>query len=472
MVVFIVSAIVLGAVMTACSASGGVYEPADYIAADTSVNYADSVFLNTEKYPFLEDQGLFIAKSYADGIPRLLKADSPEGIAAFDKTKPTFVITHGVQFNIGRYGTIVYPTSTEYEISGFNWERIFDGGYQEPTIEMTEIFYRLGYNVLSFQYGRFSESTEMSAGGFNLNIDFLGPQKNIMTTTYGVKAMNAAGEWTDGDAIGSLEKPFSVTQLYAAEYSRFARLVGDYAAEKEVMFVGHSMGGYLTPLAAHLVTELADAGQLDKSYVPDRVTLQDPYCGWMYGDDEAEVAWSGKKIPDGSARTLYVAALENLAYNDIAVEMYTNRYEMVPFFGLAGMSEMKQNRQNILKLVAYTQIYPRFVSGNPTITGHNAVREWHMLSVLAGTPKLEYNGSEIAVLTAATSTARVKELRGYAFVQGYKELFDPNAPISVIEALPPEGGVTIYPDDDTFFIESVYDFSEYTPVYGKIVFYK
>ncbi|MDR2634569.1 MAG: hypothetical protein LBC13_01155 [Clostridiales bacterium] len=466
-IVVVFTAVMLTAGLGACGSSDEkkAYEPASYIKADTSFDYADTVFLNTEKYPFLNDQGLFIAEGYENGFPKLIKADSEAGLSAFDKSKPTFVITHGVQFNAGRYGQIYYPSSSAYEIGGFDWERVFEGGYGNPTVEMTEVFFRLGFNVLSFQYGRFAESAETIAGGISLNINFLSSQHNVLSSVYGVKAMDASGEWSGDDAICGGGKVYSVAQFYAAEYARFARAAGDYDVQKEVYFVGHSMGGFLTPFAAHIVTELCDAGQLNAAFVPDRVTLQDPFCGWMMEDKEADVAWSGAKLPEGRVRTVYAAVLENLAYNDIAVEMYVNRGEMVPFFAELGVTD----RENILKLVAYNQIFPVFTDPHPFITGHNAVREWHMLSILDTAPKADFNGIEIDVLTAAASTARVKELRGYSFIQGFPIQFDLNASEEELSALLPDGSATIYPRDDAFFIEAVYDFSEYVPVYGSMV---
>lgn len=70
---------------------------------------------------------------------------------------------------------------------------------------------------------------------------------------------------------------------FAGELVRSMNAVMKDAADKEVVFIGHSFGGQMVTAAAYTLYKLADEGLLsNNNIVPDRVILADPY---MTGTD-------------------------------------------------------------------------------------------------------------------------------------------------------------------------------------------
>ena len=90
----------------------------------------------------------------------------------------------------------------------------------------------------------------------------------------------------------------------------------------EIRFVCDSMGGVTTVSSVTLLTAMAEAGEIDKAYLPDRLALIDPYVG-IYGDQTLKIAWSGKSIEN--FRESYLLGIQY--YKKISggvVEFYVN----------------------------------------------------------------------------------------------------------------------------------------------------
>ncbi|HPD03011.1 MAG TPA: hypothetical protein PK245_06620, partial [Clostridia bacterium] len=409
------------------------------------------------------EQGLYWTTGYNGDQVIDVKADSEEGAAAFDPAMPTVIITHGVQMGNGRNGKMDFcELSGEHDISSYNFEGIFENGVPpEGRFQLSEIYFNLGYNVGIFHYENFCDSASTEIEGFGqMEIDFYTVERNVATTDYGCKAMNINGETSDGDAI----KGFSVSQFYAAEYLRAMKRVGAYDASHEIIFMAHSMGGFVTTLSSHLITELVRVGQLDAAFIPDRISLQDSFVGtgkFISGNADAPtLAWTGKTYIDGSSRMVYMACLENLVLGyDIAVEFICLTGKMVSFFAGLIAEECDFGLEFIRTLTTYTEIATYYKGINiPIIDGHNDVREFYMISKAADPLQGEYQGEAVDIPLASLSTEKIKSLRGYCFIMDESGEYSDNF----------GGRETIEPVDDTYIITR-YCFDELKPQFGTLV---
>ncbi|MDD4839646.1 MAG: hypothetical protein PHE93_03105 [Clostridia bacterium] len=374
-----------------CSSNDN-YQINSALLNDTSyIDYAENVFLNTEKYEELCDQGLGIVSGYDDqGVPIEVAADNKNNlINYFDSTLPSLIIVHGVQLGNGRYGTVYFDTEN-----------------QGATEEMGNYFFsgdnseNQKWNLFYFHYERFADAED--GIGFNgaSSMDATSVENRIWTRGadgLGSKFIQTDGTYSDADAL-----EYSVAELFAAEYIRtmnqICELYPDFESNhNEIRTASHSMGGALTVASVSLLNILARDGQIGSDLLPNRMALLDSYVGG--GKSEVPIAWSGKGYINGSGRSNYYYSLENIVLGaGIAVEFYYNQDGWVPFMGQLELTKQEQDDalvyyDEIKELTTMILLYPDYTNVNSVATdGHNAIREWYFTSYKYQTP--QYFGSD------------------------------------------------------------------------------
>ncbi len=380
------------------------------------VDYATEVYLNTEKYPELEDQGLFVVGyDETDGIYDE-KAYSDKGVAMIDPEKPTLVLVHGW------LGANFNETTGEapQRIKPF-WDFEMDNlpNYEGKCI-IGELI-KAGYNVLTFNYNRFSVHDIVSnefwiySGGTEKYPYAFMSDYNEAGTKEGVKGV----VYCNNDICD-----YSLSQYLAAEYIRMVKAVGNDYGKAETRVIGHSLGGIMANVSTNILYELSKAGQLTAAQAPNRLALLDTYIGFLSEDDaygNEIVAWSGEDFVDASPSDTYLSYIENMAQGGIAVEVYLAKGGIVPVMSTFGKYSSYvtegEYKENDLKAYELLKNSAGVLCGTwPTdsiwmIDCHVEICKYYMCSILTGVKNVD--GSE--GLSGKLPTEKVKELMGKTF---------------------------------------------------------
>lgn len=343
------------------------------------IDYAENVYLNTEKYPLLNDQGLFTL-TWDETTNALVskRAWSADGAAAIDPNKPTAIFIHGWQATVPNAQIKRPPDTlnpTLVDVSYYtDADLAADGKYYQPKTWLDE-----GWNVLSFDYNRFAVAFIFEA------------EESIY---YGghLAFMDNEGNWSDYDA-----SEYSLCQFFAAEYIRTMKAVGPEMGKEEIRVTGHSLGGIMTVTSSNLIYELSKEGQLPASQVPERLALLDTYvtfsemvgallsdAGAKHYASDTPISWSGLAPVENDKGKTYLSYVKNMSEAGIAIELYLldadgafNAFR-VPMLSFDG---------RILQVMDYAAsvIYvPKPVSSNMAGEGHNAIRELYYESIVRG----------------------------------------------------------------------------------------
>lgn len=401
----------------ACGNDDNPPAPDDKTSEYDFVDYAKEIYLNTEKYPELNDQGLFVLGYDGKKGVYDVRAWSAEGVQMFDANKPTIVLVHGwlgSDFNekTGHAPQRVRPF-LHYKTDNIP-------GYEGK--EITQALIEGGYNVMMFEYNRFSVHDIVSneawiyAGG---------------TEKYPYVYMSDFDE--DGNPAACKGKTYrnndicaySLSQFFAAEYIRTVNAVGDDFGTAEIRIAGHSLGGIMSTVSTNLIFELAKAGQIKMNQAPSRLALLDTYIGFLKDDEMYEtetVKWSGEKFVSDSPADTYLSYIENMAEGGIAIEAYLAMGGIVPAmsrFGssseyvMNGLAEAGSLRAYTLLQTAAGVICGKWPTdgGNWGIDSHVEICKYYLGSMLTGAKTADGN----AALSGALETAKVKELMGKTF---------------------------------------------------------
>ena len=426
------------------------------LEADDYQNYAETVFLNTKKYPELERQGLRIVTGYdVDDYANANEATLDTVEAAlnyFNPNKGILVIINGLQIGIGyQHNANMQSDSRLKELDRHPEAEDIEYFTKDPnsiqTYDLGKYWMDNGYNVFYFHWEMFADHPNAVEAPDAIN-------DRIWTRDTGVQARY----YRDGKSL--LTEPNqailggSVAELFAAQYARMANAVKqaypNYAAT-DVRFAGHSMGGVLTVASSALVQLIADDGQLDQTFVPNRLALMDSYLGIGMLSD-LTISWSGKPYAVGEGRDStcnYLAALNMLVNKyGVAAEFCCNEGFLVPFMNMVGLTDLSYDEEYcefvgknksefanaVNELAPIIVISPYFsaVSGGVAAEGHNPIREWYLSSILYDAPTTE---DGYIVPTAKMSDEGVRAARGDYYVMR-------NAHESYCE--------TVRCDDDTF----------------------
>ena len=112
------------------------------------------------------------------------------------------------------------------------------------------------YNVAIFHWERFADETS----------------DNVLAKLFSVPKMKYK---TDGDGYETNAVPKNcLTEVFAALY---VKEFADKSTDKEIRWVGNGVGADLAAAAADYMLSFVKKGSLDKKYLPDRLTLCDPY---------------------------------------------------------------------------------------------------------------------------------------------------------------------------------------------------
>lgn len=362
------------------------------------VDYADNVYLNTEKYSDLNDQGMHIV-SWNTETKTLIetKTDTEAAKLLYDSSKPTVIFVHGLLMDAGRYGHEMYILPNEMIAVG---EISAEDTASNGTVYCTKFWLDEGWNVLTFQYNRFSDA------------DMVTVEDRVYSAEDGLSYMNAEGEVSSNDA-----SQYSIGQFFAAEYIRTVENF-NVAEDKEIRVACHSMGGVVTVNGSRILVALAEDGQIAQNLLPNRIALLDTYCGFISTFDVSfdTVSWSGESMEGKTKSGLYYEYVKAVAGAGTTIELYVMENGVVPTASADGI---------ILKVMDYTTtlIYsPAMYTGFDYIgKGHNGVREWYMCSVSYGVPLIE--GTTELGISANTSIARLIELKGKIYMLSSDDLF-------------------------------------------------
>lgn len=368
------------------------------------IDYAEEVYFDLEKYPDLTDTGLFWTK-WDEETKSIIQipADSEEGAALIDPNKPTLINVHGML------------TDGHYKQETFNLNKKIANPLEfdldTEDVSMVYLWLREGWNVGNYHYNKFA--SEISP-------------KVIEEKIWSIEGKSGVRYRHENGDYESHISEYCLAEHFAADYIRAMNYLPDTMGSKEIRFASHSMGGQLTTAGIFLLTELSNVGQLDKSKLPDRNTLLDPYFSTtktigskvLYmGPENINIRWSDKKIVSNNTGITMLECLKDLEANGIALEYYTNDDSFLKL-GMANLVE------EFKTLTTYSIVYPNWSGNGYSILtdGHNGVREWYLCSIIAPPVKDITNGenSEEICPSASMATDKLKALKGteYKIVDG------------------------------------------------------
>lgn len=185
-----------------------------------------------------------------------------EWVRAYNPEYPTLVVVHGE--TAGR-GTEKFTVSLDEEEYTFKTGESSDYvvatgiGYKARGLDLDLSKYWLDvakYNVAIFHWERFADETS----------------DNVLAKLFSVPKMKYK---TDGDGYETNAVPKNcLTEVFAALY---VKEFADKSTDKEIRWVGNGVGADLAAAAADYMLSFVKKGSLDKKYLPDRLTLCDPY---------------------------------------------------------------------------------------------------------------------------------------------------------------------------------------------------
>ena len=438
-----------------------------YMRAEEYRDYSEVDF-DYDYHTYLNDQGLFWAYADEDGTPRMVADRDHEQVdqllqdGVIDPAKPTIVFIHGIQ--MGSYNRNVI--FTEAAITAPDVLSPSDPLYSDYVdeaynmVQTNTLYYRNGFNVLNFVYNRFSD--EGAIDGYLRDKDgelILDESGNPVSQVFmanrtieskvwstdgvgGVRYRLPSGLYSDGtnesgtpvDGAECFADPehaidFTVAEYLCGEWIRCVKRLSDKGvtlSDKGVRFAGHSMGCEVTTVGTYLLTELVRVGQIDKSYLPERVCMLDGYMGFYAGEKfdayatdmgasiiqmtstvNCHVAWTGKLMERGAIASMMCAAVRQIVANDIAYEYYID----------GTPTSMVSTVGNTMRTLLFSMVAVVKYTGSFRNT-HNSVRSVYCSSQVCPVPDLvDQDGNVIGkAISAASTTAEIKAAHGKIFV--------------------------------------------------------
>ena len=364
------------------------------------VDYAKEVKYDTEKYPLLENQGLFWLKWDEEKQEYYkVSAETQEGAELVDPNKPTIINIHGMLVE-GYYMEEMYwmpaDNTTPEEI-----------GYDMP-VQLFKFWFDKGYNVGMYSYQKFASE----GGGFNAieekmwdPFGEIGMRYKKPDHTYDYNVSN-----------------YTITEHFAADYIRAMKLLPESFGKEEIRFAAHSMGGEVVTGGTFLLTELASVGQLNPDQLPNRICMEDTFFGaympmgdnYVYvGNHGLTLRWSGKPLPgdDGTKKAggttgeTIIECVKDIAANGILFEYYSYDESFLR------AAQKKEMIKTFIDNAVYIVMSPKF-SGNE----HNGVREFYLTSILNDYDEnANYTDCEKIAYAASLPTSEMQKYVGKCF---------------------------------------------------------
>lgn len=242
----------------------------------------------------------------------------------FDPAKPTLIYTHGMKVNheglTDREGLSLKGNNEEYMTAAGFSPYLYEGEFYQPLIDQ-------GYNVGIFYWNQLADCYFTEDDKFWVDH----PMNGSYYTYVGEDGEFCTSEPTDDD-----NPECSVTALYRD--CLVETLGKDFSGHLQL--VGHSMGGQLTLAVSQALCVAYDRGDISSRYLPDRVTVIDPYLGST--PCSGEIDTTGEEVPlkDPKPTALLAAeAAENIANHGIPIEGFAANkiayaYYDIPFVGV------------------------------------------------------------------------------------------------------------------------------------------
>lgn len=355
------------------------------LLADNYKDYANEVYLDYENNPELETQGLFWTK-WDDVNKKIVyvKADTAEGAALVDPSKPTIINAHGIKIRES-------SARDSYEVK-LDIAKGSDFGYDTEKVNTLRIWLDQGYNVAVFSWEKFADD-------------------GIMQIETKVWAKGGTYKTSSGGQ-SEYKIDFSISELFVAEYIRAVNLLPSDFGKEEIRFAGHSMGGVLVTSSMFLLTELVSEKQIKYSQIPKRLTYLDSYLGGTPGLSPTDfvISWSGKNSINSNSADTFVECFNELKRRGMAMEFYRADNSFVD-------GSLIVNRVLTSCVVQTILInYPGY--GSNSINAHPVIRDWYMCSILFD-PPVDASSTSVEGAKAASASCSIDEinqLAGVAFM--------------------------------------------------------
>lgn len=391
----------------------GVAPPADIVSsnliAEEYPDYKNDVYLEKGDDPDLNELGLFWCREVSPGVIEMVPADTAEGAAIVDSSKPTVINVHGMMTD-GYYRIEDYVFNN---VIGSSEEFGYDGAVVPyDTLQTLWIWLDKGWNVGVYNWHRF-----VSEG-----VDFAAIEAKVWSTDgpANVRWRSSDGKYHD-DPV-----EYSLAELFVGDYLRALELLDDDFGKEEIRFTAHSMGGELVSAAAFLLYEISEgeSAQISTDKLPDRMTMDDTFFGayLQVGDNLFDISakglsvrWTGKDMPDDRTGRAVIEAIQYLAKKGVAIEYYTYNSS---FLNLAIPAE---DRQILLDSSVYILADPNYVNpdyGEYSLLtdGHVALRKYSQCSICRAYLGGEMSDAEKVAYANALPTSELKKLVGKAFL--------------------------------------------------------
>ena len=253
--------------------------------------------------------GMFIWNNISK---KWVRTDTEEGKAVFDKTKATTVFAHGMGGN----------------------------GHSSRPDEYTE----MGYNVLNFAWGTFSDEN---------NSAFTYIANKIYFRNMTMRWLNNNDDFIEDDIPN-----VSVAEMYVAYYYDLFSAFPDYSGS-EIMIYGHSYGCMLTMAVASCMCSLYEYGELPAYMLPDKINLLDGF--FMKFDVGKDVPWlSDEEQPLGenALEDVYQTALK-CKKNGTAIGLFrTDKLVCYPCTGIVNKN-VSASYWNFCNNIVYSHLSDR-----------------------------------------------------------------------------------------------------------------
>lgn len=344
----------------------------------------------------------------------------------FDPTKPTLIYAHGMKFDHEgldcREGLSLKDNNYENMVGVAKLDPYrYEEEFYQPLIDQ-------GYNVGVFYWNQLADCLFKEEIKFWVTTDADGK----LCTTFSYIDQNGkykTTSWTD-----ERNPEHTVTYLYR---DCLVNALGkDFSGHLQL--VGHSMGGQLTLAVSQALCSAYDRGEISANYLPDRVTLLDPYLGSRLCSGTVDT--TGEVIPADqpkSAARLAAEAAKNVSDHGIPIEAYGANESMVyryydsPASLVTGQPLPKEETKKITKLftdnIAWVylkemyNLYVRYASGNlldifakPFIPTHTMTVDYYFTTMYLS--PVEDNGG-VEVPSFKASDDHIRALKGVAFAQ-------------------------------------------------------
>ncbi len=302
MILFIAAiAIPSGSVASAHNISSGRFEPSEF----SDLTYGI--------YWYTENSDMPIAAAKATN---------------FDPKKPTIIYAHGMKTSHEGLDCREGLSLKDESISSMNEKGFDDYAFDE---EFYRPLIRQGYNVGVFFWNQMADCLFTEDNKFWTATNLLNGNR--------YSYIDENGEYKYTSKSSPKNPTVTVTKLYRD--CLIEALGEDFSGHLQL--TGHSMGGQLTLAVSQALCAAYDRGEISSAYLPDRVTLFDPYLGASLCNGILDT--TGEVLENKYSAALAAEAAEMVANHGIPIEAYgsvneglikTYRYYASPLSGIQG----------------------------------------------------------------------------------------------------------------------------------------